>query len=199
MDGVVPATDETFARVAGEAARLRRLAGDLSELSATAETSAVNTVEQVDVSKVLTHVVDQLSPQAAAKGLELLWTAGRPLHVNGDRDRLIQVFTNIIGNALQYTEAGRVGIEANHQAGAATVDPSVRVVVSDTGPGLSADDQALVFERFQRVDTRSDGTGVGLAIAKSLVESYGGTITVASDGPGQGTAFTVVLPASGRS
>lgn len=193
MDGVVPATDETFARVAREAARLRRLAGDLSELSATAESSAVSATQRVDVAEVISHVVSQLTPQARAKDLDLRWSGAAGLTVVGDRDRLVQVFTNIVGNAVQYTDSGHVAVDAGIVALAAT--SAVQVTVSDTGPGLEPNEQTLIFERFHRVETNdAAGTGVGLAIAKSLVEAHGGTITATSAGPAQGAKFTVVLP-----
>lgn len=199
MDGVVPASDETFASVARQAARLRRLAGDLSELSATAEPSVVSELRAVDLGLVLDEVVEHLAVQAGAKGLDLDRSSGAEseLLVQGDRDRLVQVFTNIIGNALQYTNQGSVTVIGPTFGSSSTeVDTGlmIEVVVSDTGVGLAADDLGRIFERFHRVDRQSTGTGVGLAVAKSLVEAHGGTVTAASGGLGQGATFTVRLP-----
>ncbi len=195
MDGVVPANDETFARVAREAARLRRLAGDLSELSATAEPSAVRATETVDLVDVVDHVVAQLTPQASAKGLVLQWVRPEAMTAIGDRDRLTQVFTNIVGNAVQYTDHGEVAVAVTPVDGADRQREWIQVTVTDTGPGLAADDLTLVFERFHRVNHNSEGTGVGLAVAKSLVESHGGTVVATSPGLRQGAVFTVTLPA----
>ncbi|MEM7273089.1 MAG: HAMP domain-containing sensor histidine kinase [Actinomycetota bacterium] len=188
MDGVIPADDETFAGIAREAARLRRLSGDLSELSATAEPSVIGEVEAVDLSAVIGHVVDQLGPQAQAKGLRFRWTPVPGLVVLGDRDRLVQVFTNVIGNAVQYTEAGEVTIDTERTPSA------VVVTVADTGRGLDPEQQARIFERFHRVDNDTEGTGVGLAIARSLITGHRGTIEVDSAGLGHGTRFTIGLP-----
>ncbi len=192
MDGVAPATDETFAGIGREASRLRRLARDLSELSATAEPSAVSIDQRIEISSVLTHVVDQIAPQAAVKDLDLQWRPADPMYVAGDRDRLVQVFTNIIGNAVQYTRAGRIVVDASLDS--APQPHSVVVTITDTGIGLSNEDQILVFERFHRVDQGLEGSGVGLAIAKSLVEAHNGTIEAVSDGLGCGSKFTVRLP-----
>lgn len=194
MDGVAPANDETFTRIGREAARLRRLARDLSELSATAEQSAVTINERIDLSLLLTEVVDQISPQAFAKELELKWDPAEALLVRGDRDRLVQIFTNVLGNAVQYTESGQITLEANRDLTDAS-NP-VTVTVTDTGIGLEHDQQKLVFERFHRVDQSLEGSGVGLAIVKSLVEAHGGTIDVWSAGLGNGSRFTIQLPVS---
>ncbi len=190
MDGVVAPDDETFARVAREAARLRRLAGDLSELSAVSEPVS-GLRDPVDLGELLQSVSEHLAPQAAAKELELYVIAeqSNPV-VLGDRDRLVQVFTNVIGNAIQYTDRGSVTITLD-----ASDDHSELITsVADTGRGLDAADQERIFERFYRVATDSEGTGVGLAIAKRLVEAHGGSIGATSDGVGRGATVTVRLP-----
>lgn len=197
MDGVVPASEETFARVAREAARLRRLAGDLSDLSAAAEPSVIAEMSPVDLDALLDDVVNHLSVQAGAKELTLnrqpSSDGGGGPGVLGDRDRLIQVFTNIIGNAVLYTDAGSITVTGPKVATGVS-QPMVEVVVSDTGRGLETDDLVRVFERFHRVDRRTPGTGVGLAVAKSLVEAHGGTVEAQSDGLGQGSRFVIRLP-----
>ncbi len=192
MDGVVAPDDETFARVAREAARLRRLAGDLSELSAVAE-PVVRPDPSLDLGPLLESVAQQLAPQAAAKDLDLQLDLGQsPLLVAGDRDRLVQVFTNIIGNAIQYTDGGSVAVRSRLE----TVGGERLVIteVVDTGRGLAAEDERRIFERFYRVVNDSKGTGVGLAIAKRLVEAHNGSIVASSDGLGTGSTVTVSLP-----
>ncbi len=200
MDGVVAPDDETYARVAREAARLRRLAGDLSELSAVAEPVS-DQREPIDLGPLLRTVCEHLAPQAAAKDLDLRVEIHRTgslsatnLPVSGNRDRLVQVFTNIIGNAIQYTDEGSVVV-----TGTATTDRQSEVLVSvvDTGRGLELSDQNRIFERFYRVHSDSKGTGVGLAIAKRLVEAHGGSIRAVSPGPDLGTTVTVRLPSRG--
>ncbi|MEM8924831.1 MAG: HAMP domain-containing sensor histidine kinase [Actinomycetota bacterium] len=188
LDGVVPADDDTFARIGREAARLRRLADDLSSLSAAGEPSTM-AVESVDLVAAAADVVAQLEPQATAKELTLALDAAPLPPIRGDRDRLTQVLTNVIGNAVQYTDAGSVVVRTTNGPDA------VEIEVIDTGRGLAADDQVRIFERFHRVDAQfTDGTGVGLAIAKLIVEAHDGRITARSDGLDRGTTVRIELP-----
>ena len=192
LDGVVEADEETIARVGKEASRLRRLADDLSSLSSAGELTIV-TDSAVDVSALARGVVAQLEPQSSAKGLDLTVAAETGQLVNGDADRLTQVLTNVIGNAVQYTDAGSIEVRVSAEAGVVVVE------VQDTGRGLAAEDLDRIFERFHRVDGHfSDGTGVGLAIAKLLVEGHGGRISATSAGVGSGSTFRVELPGRGR-
>lgn len=194
MDGVVRADDETYAGIAREAARLRRLADDLSALSSSAEQDPMVDAVDVDLAALARTVGDLLHVQADAKGLELFVEAGAPVFVRGNPDRLAQVLTNIVGNAVQYTDEGRVAVRV------ATADGQAVIDVADTGRGLSAADQERVFERFYRTDENyADGSGVGLTIARQLVWAHGGTIAVASPGAGRGTMFTVRLPLASSS
>lgn len=187
VDGVIAAEDETFARIAREAGRLRRLADDLSALSSAGELG-IGELALIDMAELARRAVAQLQPQAEAKGLSLTIQTDTGHHIDGDADRMTQVLVNVIGNAIQYTDAGGVSV---------AVDGADRVVVEvvDTGRGLAAADQARIFERFYRVDEQlSDGTGVGLAISKLLVEAHGGTITATSAGPSHGTSIRIELP-----
>lgn len=188
LDGVVEAEPDTFARIGREAARLRRLADDLSSLSSAGELDIVAS-DQVDLGIVASTVAAQLEPQAEAKGLRLGFVAAEVPMVVGDRDRLTQVLTNVIGNAVQYTDSGQVDVALSSSADV------VRVEVSDSGRGLTAEDVTNVFERFYRVDHHfSDGTGVGLAIATLIVDAHGGQITASSNGLGEGSTFVIELP-----
>jgi two-component system sensor histidine kinase BaeS len=113
--------------------------------------------------------------------------------VRADEDRIGQVLLNLVGNALQYTATGgQVRITA-HRQGA-----EIQISVIDTGIGVSAEHLSLLFTRFYRVDkSRSrvgGGSGIGLTIAKHLVEAHGGRIWAESPGPGQGSTFTFTLP-----
>jgi signal transduction histidine kinase len=111
-----------------------------------------------------------------------------------DADRLIQVLINLIGNALHYTPAGgQVTVRLEQP------DDNVRIQIQDTGIGIPAEHLPHIFERFYRVDkSRSrvgGGSGIGLTIARHLVEAQGGTITATSPGPDQGSIFTMTFPA----
>jgi signal transduction histidine kinase len=114
--------------------------------------------------------------------------------VQADRNRLMQVFNNLLHNALSHTPAGgRITVSVKREADHARID------MRDTGTGIPADEIAYVFERFYRVDgSRSrttGGAGLGLAIVKALVETHQGTVSASSTGvPGEGTVFTVLLP-----
>ena len=105
---------------------------------------------------------------------------------------MAQVMTNIVGNALTYTpEGGEVSIRGERRQGA------VRITVTDTGRGLTPEQMEMVFERFYRADRSvPGGTGIGLTIARSIVQRHGGDIQVSSDGPGRGSVFTIEVPSS---
>ena len=151
----------------------------------------------VDVAAVLETVGKRLGPQFAARRIDLHIAPEPELpRILADQDRTVQVLTNLAGNALQYTqEGGSVWISA--QRGKDGVQISVR----DTGIGIPLEHQAHVFDRFYRVDkSRSrragGGSGIGLTIARALVEAQGGHMWVASEGEGRGSTFIFTLPAS---
>jgi two-component system sensor histidine kinase BaeS len=115
-----------------------------------------------------------------------------------DPERMEQVLANLLDNALRHTPAGGT---VTISAAASPRTGGVELVVADSGEGIPAEHLAHVFERFYRVDTARDrvhgGSGIGLAIAKALVEAHGGQITATSPGVGQGSKFRVLLPADG--
>jgi two-component system, OmpR family, sensor histidine kinase BaeS len=110
-----------------------------------------------------------------------------------DRERIAEVLANLLANALRHTpSSGSVTLAARAQGGRG------EIVVADSGEGIAAEHLDRVFERFYRVDPArsraSGGTGIGLAIVRSLVEAHGGSVTAASEGVGRGTTFTLRLP-----
>ncbi len=139
-----------------------------------------------------------LSKGAHDKGLELMvrLDPDLPRHVCGDPDRLAQVVTNLLGNAIKFTPSGHVVLDVA-RAEAADGAALLRVEVRDTGIGIPPDQQAAVFDTFSQVDGSStrehEGTGLGLAISRSLVEMMGGEIGVASE-PGRGSCFWFTVP-----
>jgi signal transduction histidine kinase len=132
--------------------------------------------------------------ESLAAGKKLALKAMVPIDLppgRGDERRLTQVLMNLVGNAIKFTDAGHVSIEARE------TDGSFLVAVSDTGPGISAADQQRIFEEFQQVDSSSTrkkgGSGLGLAISKRIVELHGGRLWVES-APGQGSTFYFTVP-----
>lgn len=192
LDGVVPPDTDVLTSVLTEVDRLQRLAGDLSTLSHAGEGRLVLADAPVELRDVAVTVVESFRPRALDQHIDLqLIGAGATVH--GDRDRLIQVLTNLMANALTYTPPhGRVTVDvAGH-------GPSAIVTVADTGVGLAAAEVERVFERFYRVagvDRPPGGSGIGLAIARAIARAHGGDLSAASPGPGRGTTFTLRLPA----
>ena len=177
-----------------ETDRLVKLVDDLLDLSLLESKRVTLDPKPVDVGGLVTHTVDKLRPIAAHSQLTLVQSAPPGIVVFADADRLEQVLTNLVDNALKYTPpGGRVEVQV------AAVNGEVEVVVNDTGKGIRPEDLPHVFERFYRSDrsrTRgSGGTGLGLAIAKHIVEAHGGRISVSSR-PNEGTTFTVTIPMS---
>jgi signal transduction histidine kinase len=172
--------------------RLLNVVGDLlfvSQVEAGAISLEPRLVELVGLVK---ESVDAARPAAEAKGVELDLTAGVVVVVEADRLRLAQVFDNLLSNAIKFTPAGgRVEVRV------LAIGKRAVVEVSDSGMGISPEDQLLLFTRFFRSAAANDraiqGTGLGLAITKAIVDTHGGALRVRSD-VGQGATFSVELP-----
>lgn len=185
IDGVFPPTEETFASVAEEAARLKRLAGDLAALSRAEEGAEGIERTPVDLGELAGSVAERLRPQFLDAGVGLT-VAVPSMTVPADRDRMTQVLVNLLGNALAHTPAGgEVRMEGSRGPGTA------RITVTDTGEGIAPEDLERIFERFYR-GRSSTGTGIGLTIARAFVRAHGGDITASSSG--RGATFTVEIP-----
>jgi signal transduction histidine kinase len=176
-----------------EADRLARLVEDLLDLARLDAGQIAFERGRLDVSAVIARVVDRLSLRAREKGIRLEnEVVGLPA-VSGDGDRLAQVFTNLLDNALKNTPAGgRIRMRGEAQAG------FLLVHVEDSGPGIPAEVLPRIFERFYQVDQArrggaGRGTGLGLAISREIVQAHGGRLTATST-PGRGSCFTVQLP-----
>jgi histidine kinase len=194
VDGVLPATPETFNQIHREADRLSHLVDDLQELSRVEAKAYPLDVRSVAVSDLVQTTVKRLSPQATAKRITLRSNVPANLTpVQADEDRITQVLLNLVANAIQYTpEGGEVTILAARKA------DEIHISVQDTGIGIPPEHLANLFTRFYRVDkSRSrnagGGSGIGLTIAKHLVEAHGGQIWAESRGNGQGSIFTFSL------
>jgi PAS domain S-box-containing protein len=176
------------------AASLTQIVEDVLDVSRIISGKTRLDVQPVELVKLLREAITTVMPAVEAKGLQLRTTLdGNVGRVLGDPDRLQQVVWNLLSNAVKFTPSGGridVGLERRSS--------EVDIVVSDTGNGVPADFLPYMFERFRQAEAgptrRHGGLGLGLAIARHLVEMHGGTISAASPGEGKGATFRVTLP-----
>jgi signal transduction histidine kinase len=179
-------------RLEANGRHLLGLINDVLDLSKIEAGQLVLELSDYSVQDIAQTVRSTLEPLAADKKLAFKLELGSDLPPgHGDGRRLTQVLINLVGNAIKFTDAGEVAIKAEAHNG------SFHVSVRDTGPGISAVDQAKLFQEFQQADNaitrKKGGTGLGLAISKRIVEMHGGKIWVESQ-LGQGSTFTFTLP-----
>ena len=181
-------------RVQNSGRHLLRLINDVLDLAKIEAGQLTLSIDEYSVGEVARSVVAAVEPLAAEKKLAL--TAAIPPDLprgRGDERRITQVFLNLVGNAIKFTEAGEVRVQV------AALDGVFQVSVADTGPGIPEADQQRIFEEFQQADSSSTrtkgGTGLGLSIAKRIIEMHGGRIWVESR-VGKGSTFSFVLPVS---
>jgi signal transduction histidine kinase len=188
---LAPEQRESFlSLIADETGRLATLIGDVLDTSRIEAGTFSFTFEPVDVGRLVEESVAQAALSQDEVGVHA--DVKRPLpSVRGDRERLRQVLANLIDNAVKYSPSGdAVDVSAHGE------DGRVEVVVRDRGPGIPAEQQRLIFEKFGRARSSGavkPGTGLGLFIARSIAEAHGGTLEVSS-APGRGAAFTLALP-----
>jgi signal transduction histidine kinase len=184
-----PEYRETVEVCQSAAQRMRKLIGALLELARLDAGQEQMKRQCFDFSTTVADCVELVKPLAEESGVKI-FTELSPLEISGDSERLAQVATNLLTNAIQYNKpGGEVRIKLASQGSLAIL------TVSDTGNGISREDLPHVFRRFYRGDKSRTGgnTGLGLAIAKAIAEAHGGTIEVSSE-EGTGSAFTVRLP-----
>ncbi len=180
---------------------LLALVNDILDLSRIEAGALILAQDSVSIESVIAEVTTLLHGNAAAKGLETaIYVDPRlPPVLRGDTGRLRQVLVNLVGNAIKFTDAGGIAVEAHAVPASADAPDScaLELVVADTGIGIPGDLQEAIFDRFIQVGAgarrRSDGTGLGLAICRELVARMGGSIRVESQ-PGAGSTFIVRLP-----
>jgi signal transduction histidine kinase/DNA-binding response OmpR family regulator len=171
-----------------------RLVDDLLDVSRIMAGKMSLRFDPVDLGAVVVAAIDALAPSADGQGIHVVRALeGGPFSVSGDADRLQQIVVNLLSNAIKFTPAdGRVEIALTRS------DADVVLRVTDTGCGIVPGFLPHVFERFRQADggstRRAGGLGVGLAIARQLVEMHGGRITAQSEGEGRGATFAVSLP-----
>ncbi|MEP0872212.1 HAMP domain-containing histidine kinase [Trichocoleus desertorum AS-A10] len=158
----------------------------------------------VDLRDLVTEVAQELAPLAADKNIALKVDVGDHLgypvasHVSGDRLEIHRVLTNLVGNAIKFTDSGfiTIGLSSTPPPGTATASaPTWAVItVKDTGTGISPEDQAMLFERFRQGQHRRSGSGLGLYLSRRIIETHQGTVDLESE-LGKGSTFIVRLPA----
>ncbi len=187
--------------ISNEAHRMSRLVDELLDLARMESGQIKMLREPVNLARVLEACVEKFDLQARESNVDLVWNEPVLPLVTGDKDRLAQVFTNLLANALKHTPpAGRVTVKAQEVAQEKqdkTAPSSVEITVTDTGMGIPPEDIEHIFERFYQVDKSragpNRGVGLGLTIAKQIIEAHKGMIKTESVRD-LGTKFTVVLP-----
>lgn len=195
VDGVLPAEPATFLQIEQEADRLQRLVNDLQELSRVEAGAYELDRRPLSIDELVRTATRRIERQYQEKNISLKSSIlpNLPL-VQGDADRLLQVLLNLLSNACQYTpEGGDVQVHTERSG------EEVIVSVIDNGMGVPPEHISYLFTRFYRVDkSRSrqagGGSGIGLTIARHLVEAHGGRIWVESGGDGKGSTFAFALP-----
>jgi signal transduction histidine kinase len=183
--------DRALQSIADNATRQQHLVEELLDFSRIRSGRLALAIEEVDVRTLLRAVVESNVPVAAARGQVLDIAPIPPLVLKGDRRRLEQVFFNLVGNALKFTpDGGRIDI------GVRALPEAAEIRVTDSGAGIPPDFLPHVFDAFRQADEtrRIGGVGLGLSIARELVDAHGGAIRADSEGPGRGATFTVTLP-----
>lgn len=167
-----------------------RLIRDLTDLTQIRNGKITIFKEDFNLDELCRHILESNRPEAVRKGLDLeSMIDPEVFHITGDRERIGQIISNLLTNAIKYTESGHILLSAS------VVDSQIRLVVSDTGIGIPDEQQKEVFGLFNqgRLGRRADGTGIGLAVVKELTEIMNGKVSLESR-PGVGSQFSVCLP-----
>ncbi len=194
MDGVLTAEPETYQQIHTEINRLQRLVNDLQELSRVEAGAFQLRLASVTPASLIERIQSNLGRQFEDKNIQLeTYVEPNLPSILVDQDRIIQVLTNLVGNALQYTPSGgKVSLQVRRE-------PSeVLFSIKDSGIGISAEQLTFIFNRFYRTDKSraraSGGSGIGLTIAKALVQAHHGRIWAKSEGEGKGSTFSFLIP-----
>jgi two-component system, OmpR family, sensor histidine kinase BaeS len=197
-DGILPNDQTTLVTLTEQSQRLHRLVGDLSAVSRAEERQLNLNPVLVWLQDVVSEAVAAARPRFDAKTISLTAADGVPAwQVLGDPDRLAEALGSLLDNALRHTaKGGTVTIATTRH------DDNARIVVTDSGEGFGPDVAAQLFERFYRGDssrtTNGAGSGIGLTIAKAIIDVHHGQLLGRSEGPGKGARFEITLPIAGR-
>lgn len=191
-DRVLPADDETLATLRDQSRRLSRLIDDLASVSRAEERSFRFTAATINAADVARRAVTSAAARFAQSGVVLHTPEGPPMNVQADPDRLAEVLDELLANSLHHCKDGdEVTITMARHARTA------ELTVTDTGSGFDPNDATRLFQRFYRADPSDGnraGSGIGLTVARALIEAQHGTLTASSPGKGAGAQFTISLP-----
>jgi signal transduction histidine kinase len=197
LDGMVgelnPTQREMMERVKNRVDSLLRLINTWADMTSIDVSELKKRFKPLDIPSLVSKAVEVLQAQAVANNVTLVTDCARSVEpVNGDEGTLLEVFMNIIGNAIKFSERDN-SVSIKIEGG----DGELHVSVSDKGVGIQKEDIPFVFDDFYRGKVQARGaemgSGLGLAISKRIINAHGGSITVESE-PGKGSTFTVVLP-----
>jgi two-component system sensor histidine kinase BaeS len=190
IDGTWKADAKRLGSCHEEIVRLSSLVGDIEKLTRYEGENLVLNIKRFDIYTLLQRVVSNYRIEYRKKNVSLDLD-GSEEFIEADEDKISQVVINLLSNALKYTpEGGSVGITMKSS------EHFTEIIIADNGIGIASEDLPNIFERFYRTDksrTRlTGGTGIGLAIAKTIMDAHHGDITVLSE-PGKGSVFTIIL------
>jgi signal transduction histidine kinase len=188
--------NQLISKIGLSSRRLEELVNSLLEYARIQSGKIELRAEWVPVATLMTEIVEELRPQAEQKQLDLrLASLSHDLKVQADPRMMRLVLTNLVSNALKYTDKGSVAVMAHLEAG------MLEMVVTDTGPGIPKEAHALIFEPFEQLDTpqhrQMPGVGLGLALIRQMAHAMGGHVALTSE-VGRGSTFKVTLPVESR-
>jgi signal transduction histidine kinase len=177
--------------ISNESERLSLMLGDLLDVASLSAGKTEYCFEELSLRDLLLQVITQLTPRSQRQGVAFSWADDADFEIIGDKNRLKQVFINVLDNALKFTPAGgTIAINAEVKGHCVCVE------VSDTGAGIPADELHLVKEKFHKGKSKASGTGLGLAICQEIIKAHHGTIDIKST-DGEGTIVEILLPLIG--
>ncbi len=188
---VPPPVKETVKTILESSSSLDGIVQDFLDISRIEQGRMKYEFSDVDISKLVADVLTELKPNIEAKNLSLTLAIESGITIRADKGKLQQVIENIVDNSLKYTPKGGLTVRVQH------TDKTVRIAVTDTGVGIKPEALPKLFQKFSRAEDASKanllGTGLGLYVARQLIEAQGGTIRAESEGEGKGATFTVEL------
>jgi len=199
LDGLADSEEtrsEFLTTIVDNCKRLTRLINDVLDLSKIEAGRMPFNLEELNIRELVVEIIISMRPAIKSHGLHFAYeNISESIFLHGDRDKIIQVLTNIISNAIKFTpEGGKISISLKSNK------DMCEIAVKDTGKGINKEDIPKVFDRFSQlesIDYHSEGTGLGMTISKSIIERLGGKIWIDSE-PGLGTTVFFTLPRTKR-